>query len=583
MMCVMPPHIPADAHFRDSNQTPVFLDALTWAAGGDVKKLGKALARYAEKAIFPGLTGKTLYERAYIDSQHRFMVFDDPSKLHEVISLDAEGVFELNDTRIAPWSIQFYEFRPVPAKERKVRSKLAVICPVEWFDTSVTEGRKVYIREALSHDVTPLHAASFGIRAEVSFDGAQRLYVVDTGQTGSGAIYEYATGQVALLDPPHDLRATVVGDASRPEGATPRIDWTLPAIARKHADMLEGFDLDIVASSADPKPLYHVRLKPDETTHTIPAGSSEGGVAGANLVNRNALVRMTTVVKGEPRLESFPAETLIEPERARIIPFFENRSYWLTASPLGNDPNAPLPHVPMRVSSSVAGLDGEIRKDTPEWNRLMELNSGVQGAAKAMEKQLVDELKKLGLSHLAANPETMKQAMDALRMAGIGLHPSSPLNRAVVGSGYRKRGTPVVATVTVSIPRIPIIPLRIAGASGNERVFARLTVRKWFVTTGFQTSPEVQGASGSASLTWDATAGSPVPQSPSPDVTNDSGRRIVRNPARQDAFSLDIVVFYTLEFLDGQSRPVVESGQPVRYENLSATYPAGMYFCPVKP
>ena len=33
-----------------------------------------------------------------------------------------------------------------------------------------------------------------------------------------------------------------------------------------------------------------------------------------------------------------------------------------------------------------------------------------------------------GLSHLAANPETMKQAMDALRMAGIGLHPSSPLN-----------------------------------------------------------------------------------------------------------------------------------------------------------
>ena len=91
----------------------------------------------------------------------------------------------------------------------------------------------------------------------------------------------------------------------------------------------------------------------------------------------------------------------------------------------------------------------------------------------------------------------------------------------------------------------------------------------------------MQGASGSVSLTWDATAGSPASPPPSPDLPTDSGRRIVRTPAQQDAFSLEIVVFYTLEFLDGQRRPVVESGLPVRYENLSATFPAGMYFCPV--
>ena len=569
------------AHFRDTNQTPAFLDVLTWAAGGDAKKLGKVLVDYAEKAIFPGLPGATLYERTYIDAQNRFTVFDDPKTLHEVVSLDAEGSFELNDTKIAPWSVQFFEFRPAPQANRKVRSKLAVVCPAEWFDTSKTVGRKLYIRNAGDANVAALTPGANGVREAVPFDVPRRLSVIDTGQTGSGWVYEYSTGRVFLLDPPHDLRTTVIGNASALEGASLRIDWTLPAVAAKTPELLEGFDLDIVVSSADPRVLYHARLDPDETTHTVPAGSSAGGVGAANLVNRNALLRMTTVVKGEPRLASFPAEALIEPDRARIIPFFENRSYWLTASPLGNDPNAPLPHVPMRVSSSVAGLDGEIRKDTPEWNRLMELNSGVQGAAKAMEQQLVDELKKLGLSHLAANPETMKQAMDALRMAGIGLHPSSPLNRAVVGSGYRRRGTPVVATVSISIPNIPLIPLRIADASGSERVFARLTVRKWFVTTGFQTSPEVQGASGSVSLTWDATAGSPASPPPSPDLPGDSGRRIVRTPAQQDAFSLEIVVFYTLEFLDGQRRPVVESGLPVRYENLSATFPAGMYFCPV--
>lgn len=571
------------AHFRDADQSPAFLDVLTWAAGGDAKKLGKVLVDYAEKAIFPGLPGATLYERTYVDAQNRFMVFDDPKSLHEVVSLDTEGSFELNDAKIAPWSVQFFEFRPPPQANRKVRSKLAIACPAEWFDASKTVGRKLYVRNAGDADAASLKPGANGVREALPFDAPLRLSVIDTGQTGSGWVYEYSTGRVILLDPPHDLRATVIGSASALEGASLRIDWTLPAVAAKTPDLLEGFDLDIVASSADPRVLYHARLEPDETTHTVPAGSSAGGVGAANLVNRNALIRMKTVMKGEPRLASFPAEALIEPDRARIIPFFENRSYWLTASPLGNDPNAPLPHVPMRVSSSVAGLEGDIRKDTPEWNRLMELNSGVQGAAKAMEQQLVDELKKLGLSHLAANPETMKQAMDALRLAGVGLHPSSPLNRAVVGSGYRKRGIPVVATVTVSIPNIPLIPLRIADASGSERVFARLTVRKWFVTTGFQTSPEVQGASGSVSLTWDATAGSPVSPPASPDLANDGGRRIVRTPAQQDAFSLEIVVLYTLEFLDGQSRPIVESGLPVRYENLSATFPAGMYFCPAMP
>jgi hypothetical protein len=42
------------------------------------------------------------------------------------------------------------------------------------------------------------------------------------------------------------------------------------------------------------------------------------------------------------------------------------------------------------------------------------------------------------------------------------------------------------------------------------------------------------------------------------------------------------VVFYSLEFFKRTGEPWGNDGAPLRYENMSVSFPVGVYFCPVK-
>jgi hypothetical protein len=94
----------------------------------------------------------------------------------------------------------------------------------------------------------------------------------------------------------------------------------------------------------------------------------------------------------------------------------------------------------------------------------------------------------------------------------------------------------------------------------TPRLEGRVAVKKWFFTTGSAVSREVAGSGGSASLSW----------------TPEKGKT-------PESFALDLVMFYTLEFYKrGTMELWLDAGAPVRYENMSVSFPVGVYFCPVR-
>ncbi|MEA4881702.1 MAG: hypothetical protein VB045_09550, partial [Synergistaceae bacterium] len=128
------------------------------------------------------------------------------------------------------------------------------------------------------------------------------------------------------------------------------------------------------------------------------------------------------------------------------------------------------------------------------------------------------------------------------------------------GSGYQEAGRPVSISLAVSLGNVPPIRLFMRGEGDlPEPVEGRITVRQWFFTTGTLTSPSVPGSSGSASLSW----------------TPEKGKT-------PESFALDLVMFYTLEFFKRTGEPWSSDGSPLRYDNLSVSFPVGIYFCPVK-
>ncbi|MDK2959237.1 MAG: hypothetical protein PWP47_1281 [Synergistaceae bacterium] len=238
--------------------------------------------------------------------------------------------------------------------------------------------------------------------------------------------------------------------------------------------------------------------------------------------------------------------------------FFENRTFWMTGSPLGNDPTVVLPTVPLVLSPSISGIDGEIPPDSPEGKRLAELTEGVANAGDYIKEQMAKEMAKMGISLSDAQmAEALKQS---LALAGLGGRDEPVLRRPVLGSGRQHEGRPVTLSLAVSIGAIPPIRLYMRDEKEQpEQVEARIAVRHWFFTTGAQSSPIVQGNGGSASVSW----------------TPEKGKT-------PESFAMDLVVFYSLEFFKKTGEPWGNDGAPLRYENMSVSFPVGVYFCPVK-
>ena len=258
--------------------------------------------------------------------------------------------------------------------------------------------------------------------------------------------------------------------------------------------------------------------------------------------------------------EDFISITVLKGEKRH---FFENRTFWMTGSPLSNDPNANLPTVPLVLSPSISGVDGEIDPASPEGKRLAQLTEGVAKAGDSVKEQMVKEMAKMGISLSDAQmAEALKQA---LSMAGLDDSAGPVQRRPVLGSGWQKEGRQVTLSLSVSLGAIPPIGLHMRGAREQmESVEARMHVKQWFFTTGTMSSPYVQGNGGTASVSW----------------TPEKGKT-------PESFAVDLVMFYTLEFFRQDGRQwedgwVPLGGVPLRYDNMSVSFPVGVYFCPVR-
>ena len=259
--------------------------------------------------------------------------------------------------------------------------------------------------------------------------------------------------------------------------------------------------------------------------------------------------------KGRVLAEDSISVTVLKGEKRH---FFENRTFWMTGSPLANDQTVDLPTVPLVLSPSISGISGEIPPDSPEGKRLDQLTEGIAKAGDLIKDQMVKEMAKMGIS--LSDSQMAEGLKQALAMAGLDGSAGPVQRRPVLGSGYQEAGRPVSLSLSVSLGNIPPISLSMRNEQGKtEGVEGRIAVRQWFFTTGTLSSPYIPGSGGSASVSW----------TPEKGVTPES-------------FALDLVMFYTLEFVKKSGEPWNSEGVPLRYDNMSVSFPVGIYFCPVK-
>ncbi|MEA4880121.1 MAG: hypothetical protein VB045_01445, partial [Synergistaceae bacterium] len=98
--------------------------------------------------------------------------------------------------------------------------------------------------------------------------------------------------------------------------------------------------------------------------------------------------------KGRILAEDTVSITVLKGEKRH---FFENRTFWMTGSPLANDQRADLPTVPLVLTPSISGISGDIPPDTPEGKRLEQLTEGAAKAGDFMKDQMAKEMAKMGI------------------------------------------------------------------------------------------------------------------------------------------------------------------------------------------
>ncbi|HQH79331.1 MAG TPA: hypothetical protein PK535_10210, partial [Synergistaceae bacterium] len=148
--------------------------------------------------------------------------------------------------------------------------------------------------------------------------------------------------------------------------------------------------------------------------------------------------------------------------------------------------------------------------------------------------------------------------LQSMQVAGVFMPEGSSQKRALLGGGWRQPGAPVSVTLQVTLPSVPRIPLSLPGPLDILRpVECQVELSRWFMLVGDQKSPEF--SSGRGTLSW-------TPKS-----------------ASEDAFGIDLALPFSLTFFDPATGDVLkEGGVPLKYENFTAIFPLGVFFCPEK-
>lgn len=205
-----------------SRWTGALHKGLVWAAGGDDEKLGAALTAFAQDAVLTGMPDGTTYGLAYKTS-----VFKNP---YGEIDLASKPYDEAGDDRIKPWSIQFYKLKP-PGRPK---AKLVVVVPAEW-SAGPKPGRAVFFRMSTQDaGVQRLQGRSTDTVFAASFAAERCLYVVDTGQTGSGWVFNYKPMSAIVLEPPGKVKVVA-------RGRKLQISWEPPELARVRPDLVADY------------------------------------------------------------------------------------------------------------------------------------------------------------------------------------------------------------------------------------------------------------------------------------------------------------------------------------------------------
>ncbi|MDQ7780577.1 MAG: IPT/TIG domain-containing protein, partial [Planctomycetota bacterium] len=201
--------------------------ALLWTVDGNEETFGKAFADFCRRYALEGMTKDTIYGKKYETT-----VFDNDPYVE--IDLSTTAIKEVDDNIIRPWSLQFYKLKP-PAKER--RSTILVHVPDEWFSAK-SPGRSVFYRrgaaEASVADYKP--EAKWGA-LQFPDPGDIRLYIVDTGQTGSGWVFAYKPALIFVLEPPRNVRVL----ALNLEGTKLKVTWEPPEAVKSRPDLFGNF------------------------------------------------------------------------------------------------------------------------------------------------------------------------------------------------------------------------------------------------------------------------------------------------------------------------------------------------------
>ncbi len=388
-----------------------------------------------------------------------------------------------------------------------------------------------------------------------------RLFAAPSGAslTEEQAFYELQHGQSALL---------------RIEAGSRRFEspsWTLEQEAEVSIlpprililELREGADREEIEfeATATPKGIYRFEWNFDDGSESVENRPNPGERSKVTHLYKELVPEK----EFSPRVKLFDHKGDFLTEDAISISvikgaerhFFENRTFWITGSPFANDPSVTFPEVPLKLKLEATGVSGDILPNTPEAERLEKMMGALGNAKDTMKEQMLQEMARMGVT---LTESQLQQALgQALALSGLGEaggNPQAAPGRKVLLSGYAVKGKPLTLTLSVALDAIPSVPVSLPETPPLE---GRVGVTKWFFTTGFTTSPEVRGSDGKASVSWTPGRDANIPES----------------------FSVDLVMYYSLDFYKrGTREPWLDSGVPVRYDNLSVSFPVGMCFLP---